>query len=129
MSGLYNKTRDKYCKTFFKPSRTKQAHKSDCDINNILAKYKRAGVNPLQAPLLDAYRDVSGVVSYQDALNQVHAAQELFDALPAHVRKFFKNDPLDFVEYCADPVNADELVKLGLANKKVVDKVADATPI
>lgn len=47
-------------------------------------------------------------------------AQEKFDALPASIRKRFDNNPLNMVEFCKDPENHEEGVKLGLFNKPVV---------
>ena len=45
-------------------------------------------------------------------------AQEQFAALDAAVRSRFDNDPAKFLEFTADPANADEMVKMGLAVAK-----------
>lgn len=41
-------------------------------------------------------------------------AQEAFDALPSSWRTKFNNDPANFVDFCQDPNNRDEMIKLGM---------------
>ena len=74
-------------------SRTEQAHKSETDINRIMAKYEKTGlinhVNNYQGD----YGDFTNAPDYQTALNSVLAANEMFATLPSKLRKQFGNDP------------------------------------
>lgn len=105
-------------KVFTKPSRTKQAFRKECDINEILKKYKTTGQLPDLIKANPSYGDFADVATYQDSLNMVIFAQEQFAALPAKVRDRFANDPARFLEFAEDPANASELVKMGLATER-----------
>lgn len=105
-------------------SRTIQSQKEECDINNIIRKHVDLGVR-FELPPESAYLDVSEIGDYQDALNRVIAAEELFMSLPWDVRAKFDNDPGKLVEYCQD-IDDDKLLelgKLGLAKEDAVNAV------
>lgn len=95
--------------------RTKQAFKAECDINQILARYDSTGlithVNRMQA----WYGDFTEVNEYQQAMNTVIKAQEMFGELPSRIRAQFDNDPGQFLEFASNPENLPELRKMGLA--------------
>jgi len=98
-------------------SRTQQQFGKDADVNNIMAKYRNHGVPPVLRG--DAiYADISSMGDYQRSLNLVLAAQQQFDSLSSDVRDRFKNDPALFLQFCGDPKNADEMIKLGLRTPK-----------
>lgn len=91
-----------------------QSHAKDTDINVIMAKYKITGQIPLpQVPA--RYGDFSQVTDYREALHTIREANDLFMELPANIRARFRNDPSAFMDFMADPDNADEMEKLGLA--------------
>lgn len=100
--------------TFTAPSLTKQSFKDECDINNIVSKFAKTGVLEHVALSKPQFGDFLGVSDYQTALNQVLEAEDAFDALPAKVRARFHNQPVEFLEFCADEKNHDEMVELGL---------------
>lgn len=123
----------KYSITFTQPSLTKQSFKDECNINHIMSKYEKTGsiehVNNHQG----SYGDFTHSQSYQESLNQIMLAQNQFDSLPAQIRKQFENDPILFVEYCSNPDNHDNLVKMGLAQAEAIipgdDEVEPPNPI
>ena len=41
-------------------------------------------------------------------------AQEKFSELPAHIRKRFGNDPIQFLDFVTDENNKDEATRLGM---------------
>lgn len=98
------------------PSRTKQAHKEECDINNIVKKALRNGVLP-NAPPNPQYADLSEAVDYREAIHVVQRAQEQFAQLPALTRARFGNDPAAFLQFASDPSNGAEMVRMGLATR------------
>lgn len=109
-------------------SMAKQSFKDECDINNILKRYEQTGILPeIRQALEGQYGDFSQVADYQNALNSVLLAEEMFAALPAKVRDKFQNNPQGFVEFCMNPKNKDELIALGLANVQEAKPVA-STP-
>lgn len=106
-------------KFFSRPSRTKQAFKAECDINEIVKRFRKiAGPDCLEK--LDGYAgglygDFSEVVDYRTARDQIIAAEASFEALPAIVRKRFGNDPAEFLDFCQNSDNIGELRAMGLA--------------
>lgn len=105
------------------PGLTKQNMKDECDINVITKRYERTGSLPDLIAKDPRYGDFSDVPSFQDSLHIVAHANEQFAALDAPVRRRFNNDPAEFLAFATNPVNLDEMVKLGLATKKVVDPI------
>lgn len=101
------------------PSRTKQAEAAACDINNILARYRKTGVVEHLNRYGGDYADFTGVQDYQASLNQVLAAREVFDSLPSQLRRRFGNDPATFLEFVGDEANRDEMKALGLLREVV----------
>lgn len=95
------------------PSRTKQEHAKECDINRIMARYVRTGVLPVsQDPAL--YGDFSDVGTYKEARDILIRAHSQFENLPAATRERFRNDPARFLAFMGDAKNTDEARKLGL---------------
>jgi len=101
------------------PSRTVQSEKDSCDINFIVAQYRRTGVLPHMAARMPEFGDVSEVGDFKEALDRVQATQAWFRKLPAKVRSHFENDPVALMDAVGDPERYDELEKLGLFGEKV----------
>jgi len=111
------------------PSRTKQSHKDECDINNIIKQFKVTGMfnhvrnNAAQG----VYTDLPEPVEFQEALNIVMGAENAFAMLPAKIRDEFGNDPQRFLAFTADPRNADRMAELGLTNPVAPPTMVTAT--
>lgn len=100
------------------PGLTKQAFADEVNINKIVAGFEKTGmVNHLNSrePF---YGDVSEISQYQDALNIVKEADELFMGMDAKVRERFANDPVKMIEFLQDSANLDEALKLGMVVKR-----------
>lgn len=95
-------------------SLTKQEFKNQVNINNILKKYTKNGINPFVIAEGAKFGDFSALPSYQDAMNVVAQANETFAQLPSNIRKRFSNDPGEFLEFFKDPNNEAEARRLGL---------------
>ena len=103
---------------------TKDSEKDSCDIHKIMAEYMATGqVFHLQRSP-GVYADVSELTDYRSALEQVEKADSLFKALSAKVRAKFGNSPAEFLDFVADPDNAEELEELGLLKEGSVVKPA-----
>lgn len=101
----------------FDESKTVQSSKDECDINVIVKRFGVTGVLN-QSVRIPTFADFDGVFDYQTAMNAVRSAAESFMALPAEIRFSFKNDPQEFVAFCSDPDNLEQLRKWGLAPQK-----------
>lgn len=107
-------------------SMTKQAFKAESDINNVIAKYDKTGLISNVNASVAQYGDFTQVNEYQESLNRVLAAQDAFNSLPSKIREKFANDPGTFFEFATNPKNADAMVELGLAEKRMPDPLITA---
>lgn len=107
--------------------RTKSEFREECDINTIIAKYRRTGLLPQSARAAMArYGDFSQVPTFQEMNDRVLAAHEVFAALPAKVRDAFRNDPGEFIA-AADTEEGRKLYReLGLMKPLEEDSVSPA---
>lgn len=96
---------------------TKQSMRDECDINNILKKFKRTGAIAHAAKHAGSYMDVSPL-EFHEAMNIVAKATEMFADLPSRLRQRFSNNPASFLEYVQDEKNLPEMMELGLAAKR-----------
>lgn len=95
-------------------SRAVQSQRDEADINTIVRNFGITGALP-QGVRVPTYGDFDTVDDYRSAIEAVRAAEASFMAMPAEVRSRFQNDPQQFVEFCSDPGNLEEMRKLGLA--------------
>lgn len=100
----------------FGESRAVQSQKDEADINVLV---KRFGIGEdsywpqkVRVPLPEDFLEL---FDFQGAQNAIIQAGNSFRALPASIRARFGNDPGEFVDFCLDKENIDEMRKLGLA--------------
>lgn len=94
----------------------RQEFKEETDINTLVERFHVTGELP-QNVRMPTYGDFTGVFDFQTAMNAIRSAQESFDQMPANVRARFHNDTQEFLEFCSDPENKEEAIKLGLVDK------------
>lgn len=100
------------------PSRTQQQFKEECDINNIIKKFNDTGQFRHVTSKEGMYGDFSLFTDYRDMWHAVRSAEDAFSTLPAEVRKRFRNDPQELIDFLGDPKNYEEALELGLVNKR-----------
>lgn len=118
MHALYNPNRKRVSLDTGPEVMTKQAHKDECDIYNILAQFKRTGIVHHINSKQPIFADLPSNLDYQTAMNDLIQAQNAFAALPAAVRDHFRNDPQRFLAAFKDASQAETLRGLGLLNPK-----------
>ena len=105
---------------------TEQAHKDDCDINTILARYEKSGQFPdTPKTIEDAFGDFGNIPDLQTVLNVGIEAQRAFMELPAKVRTRFDNNPGKLWNFIHEEGNEDEAVRLGLKVRKKTEPNGD----
>lgn len=94
---------------------TQQAPAAETDINEIVRRFGITGSLPqgIRVPSYDDYGDT--VFDFQSAQAVLLDARDSFMRLPPDVRQRFANDPQEFLEFCSDRSNLDEMRKMGLA--------------
>lgn len=109
------------------PSRTVQSEKQACDINWIVAQYRRTGNIAHLARGVPQFVDVSEVGDFRSVLDQVRQTEEWFMRLPSGVRTKFDNRVENLMDALADRSRWKELEDVGLVPTKVLEeKAADA---
>lgn len=98
------------------PTLTKQSFAEEADINTIVKRFNLTGQLP-QNIRMPTYADFEDNITFHDAMNAIVDANAAFMAMPAHVRARFHNDAGEFVDFCSDPTNRQEAVKLGLVDR------------
>lgn len=103
---------------FADQGRTKQSMSAECDINNIMEKFQKTGVVDFVNKHAPQYGDATGV-DFQNSMQIVTKANEMFADLPSTVRKRFNNNPAELLEFCENPDNRQEAIRLGLLNTQL----------
>lgn len=98
--------------------RTRQSFKAECDINNIMSRFRKTGVLDFTSRYEAQYGDVTAV-DFTAAMNTVAQARGMFFAMPAHIRDRFGNKPENFLAFVQNPANKDEARHLGLLKPEV----------
>lgn len=112
--------------------RTKQAFVQECDINHIMARYKKTGIIDHVRPSAGMFGDFTEVPDFATAQELVIQAEASFMQLPSKVRDRFSNDPGKFLAFFEDPENfkdasvVSEFKKLGLVIDNGTAAVAPA---
>ena len=99
---------------FPKQGKTEQSHAKACDIHNIIKRFDKTGIVDHVNQHQGQYVDVASAPDYQEAMNIVCQAQQMFETLPARIRDDFQNDPERFLAFIDDPDSADKLREYGL---------------
>lgn len=96
---------------------TVQSTRDETDINIMLKRFAVTGqLNGVERPPpLSAFDEI---YDFQTAMNLVRSAQESFYALDATVKERFHYDPQEFLAFCSDDANLEEMRKLGIALPK-----------
>lgn len=100
------------------PFRAQQSHNDGkrLDTAKILAKYAQTGVITHTRDHSARYLDATHLTDFREIMSSKAKADEVWLQLPDDLRtKKFHNDPKEFVEFCLNTENLEELRTLGLA--------------
>jgi phage internal scaffolding protein len=92
---------------------TEQSHKRSCDMHHIMRQENRHNVQRFLEENDPTYGNVIGVPEYHEAMNQIAKANELYEQVPAHIRKQFENGA-QFAEFMSNEDNREAISSLGL---------------
>lgn len=110
------------------PSLTQQHFRDEADINHIISRYENTGflTDPLLPPTnVPQFGDYCDVADFQTAQNIIAHSMQAFDALPAHIRKRFNNDPATMLAFLEKEENRDDAIKLGLVQERSPEPITD----
>lgn len=96
------------------PSMTKQSHKDECDIYNILNQFKRTGIITHIKQSGARFEDLPSDLDFQMALQTIMDAESNFALLPSKIRAQYDNDPAKLLAALQDPSQHKELRELGI---------------
>lgn len=101
------------------PTRTQQQFKEQCDVNNIMAKYKKTGsITHIRNAQEGVYMDLTEIPDLLTARLQLQQAETAFLSIPATIRNKFENDPVKLISFLSNPQNHQEAISLGLMVKR-----------
>ena len=103
-------------------SMTDQSDTNMVNINTIMDNYRKTGLLPNFPERIGQYIDTTKIPSYMEAQAQIRAAKELFEALPAKIRKLMNNDPKNLETFIQDEDNQSILLKYGLIHAEKSQK-------
>lgn len=107
---------------------TRQEFKDECDINILMARYQSTGELPVLNQGTAQFLDVSASMQFQDSMNFIAEAQSMFAELPSRIRDRFRNDPVQFLDFCSNSSNRRELAELGLLSPEATREVLNPPP-
>lgn len=88
--------------------RTKQCYKDECDINKIMARFAVTNTITHLSKHQGQYGDFSDFDFFEQT-QKLTKGREIFDDLPAEVRREFGQSPAAFFAYVNDPANINDL--------------------
>lgn len=97
---------------------TKQAHKAECDIHNILRQYQRTGIVSHVQAARPTYEDLPDAMDYQAAIDLQLQAEAAFALLPSAVRDAYHNNAGVFLAALSDPAQEQQLRDFGVLKPK-----------
>ncbi len=92
----------------YEDGRTKQCYKDECDIDKIMSRFNVTGTISHLAKYGGIYADFSDF-DFHKQNNMLTKGREIFDALPAELRREFGQSASNFFAYVNDPANLDKL--------------------
>lgn len=111
------------------PTMTEQHHKDSLDPNKIIDNVIRTGsFEHLNLERFASYADATTAGSFLDAQLAYRRGMEAFEALPAHIRTRFNNDPAQLLTFLENPENRAEAEKLGIVEKFIAPESPAVVP-
>lgn len=116
-------------KTEFAPGPgAQQQFRDDVDINLIVKRARKTGQLSTGMSMSNRraqFGDFSDVTDYKTARDQINNSVVAFFELPAHVRRYFHNDPANLLDFVADDKNLKKAIELGLVDKNSPNVIAE----
>jgi len=97
--------------------KTIQSFLEETDINKIVEKYQQTGALDHVNRRLPEYGFATGD-SFNESMNIIVKAKEMFEELPSSIRNKMDNDPAKFLDFVQNPENAEKMVEMGLSQGK-----------
>ncbi len=108
--------------------RTLQCHKDECDINKIMARFAVTNTITHLSKHEPQYADFSDF-DFHEQTRKLTQGREIFDDLPAEVRREFGQSPAAFFAYVNDPANINDLHNKIPGLAKPGDQLPDVKPL
>lgn len=101
------------------PSKAFQSEKSETMIESYLRKFHATGfLGDPQRKAVALFGDFTGMEDFQTIQNKMAKITEHFEALPSHVRRFFGDEPANYVAFVTDPRNLEKSIEMGLLTRE-----------
>ncbi len=111
MSYYYGKHGKPEERKYTKHGRTKQSYKDSCDINKLLEKGAKTGSLSHLQRYGAKYGDFADI-DWENIPLQLAEGRQVFNELPAEIKREFNQNPGKFYDYVTDPQNRHRVSKL-----------------
>ncbi len=108
--------------------KTLQCHKDECDINKIMARFAVTKTITHLEKNQQVYADFSDY-DFHEQTRKLTQGREVFDSLPAEVRREFGQSPQAFFDYVNDPENKEDLHNKVPGLAEPGDQLIDVKPL
>lgn len=106
------------------PSLTFQSEKDGTMIDAYLRKYRATGfLGDPQRKAAALFGDFAGMEDFQTIQNKMALIKEHFMSLPSNVRRYFGDEPANYVSFVTDPRNLEKSIEMGLLTREEVKDV------
>lgn len=96
-----------------------QSEKAETMIDAYLRKYRATGfLGDPQRKAAALFGDFAGMEDFQTIQNKMARIKEHFDALPSNVRRYFGDEPANYVAFVTDPRNLEKSIEMGLLTRE-----------
>lgn len=106
-----------------------QSAMDECNINNIMKRYAKTGLIDHVNQHTGEYGDFADATDFLESQIIVQEASNMFNTIPAGVRKHFDNSPSKFLDFVQNEENFDAMVEMGLANYSEDHPAPEPTPV
>jgi phage internal scaffolding protein len=83
------------------------------DVHALLEPAIKRGLLRHATKFTEEYDDIPAI-DYQEALNTVAKADQMFAELPTKWKNRFNQDPNEFLKFVHDPANGNEMISMGM---------------
>lgn len=109
-------------------SMTEQNHLERVKIQNIIKQYTAQGMLDHVNFYEGQYGDFVNSLDFNQAMNIAAETTQMFESLPAELRRRFNDDPADYLDFVQNPENRVEMEELGIPTSHLPPQASSEAP-
>lgn len=109
-------------------SMTEQNHLERVKIQNIIKRYTAQGMIDHVNYYEGQYGDFVNSLDFNQSMNIVAETTQMFESLPAELRRRFNEDPAEYLDFVQNPENRAEMEELGIPTDHLAPQASSEAP-